>query len=396
MLNALPPYQAHFQKRLAEDLPEVRLVVVITHRDRERDWQAEAAQGVEYIDLSDGDPIPARARGHFSVREWRRGSKLIAVLRRLAPAAVIVGGYYDIARIRLLRWCPQAGISTYIWADSNLRGERGRAPHSIWRKRTFIRTITRPLAGCFACGSLGRAFWKFYGVPRSKVFTCPYTPDYGEIEQITPGEVSATRERYDLSESRRWLVYSGRLVSVKRVDLLIDAFASIAAERPDWSLAVAGDGELRDELQARVPQHLAERVRWLGFVNKQHEVSSIYRAADVLVLPSDYEPWALVVNEALAAGLAVVATNVVGAAQELVRDGVNGRKTPPGDAAALADALRDVTDAANIDRYKAASAAVLADWRRDFDPVDGVRRALRAAGVLPEVQTGAGPDSALQ
>lgn len=365
-------------------------MVLSTHRDREREWRANAAPAVEYIDFSSGDAIPPPGLGHFGLREWRRGAALIAEIRRLAPAAVIVGGYYDIARIRLLRWCPNRGIPAFIWADSNLRGERGKSSSVIWLKHRFIRYMTRRLPGCLAFGALGRAYWRYHGVPRERVFLCPYEPDYEGICSISQADISSARQRYHLSQSRRWLVYSGRLVSVKRVDLLIDAFASIAAERPEWSLAIVGDGVLRDELQARVPQHLADRVKWLGFINKQHDVSSIYRAADVLVLPSDYEPWALVVNEALAAGLAVVATNVVGAAMELVRDGVNGRKTPPGDAAALADALREVTDAENVDRYKAASAAVLAEWRKDFDPVDGVRQALRAAGVRPGDQTDAG------
>ena len=133
------------------------------------------------------------------------------------------------------------------------------------------------------------------------------------------------------------------------------------------------------ELQAAA---VPGRVTWAGFVDEQATVSAVYRNADVLVLPSDYEPWALVVNEAVAAGLAVVASDVVGAAAELVRDGVNGRLFPPGDLARLTAALRDVTDPANVDRMRAASAGVLADWRRRGDPVDGLRAAMRSAGVL--------------
>jgi glycosyltransferase involved in cell wall biosynthesis len=111
-------------------------------------------------------------------------------------------------------------------------------------------------------------------------------------------------------------------------------------------------------------------------------VTAIYKASDVLVLPSDFEPWALVINEAAAAGMAVVASSVVGAAAELVRDGVNGRVFPPGDLRALADCLLDVTDPARVDAMKAASEGVLADWRRVADPIAGLRRGLEANGVL--------------
>jgi hypothetical protein len=72
----------------------------------------------------------------------------------------------------------------------------------------------------------------------------------------------------------------------------------------------------------------------------------------------------------------------VGAAAELVRDGVNGRVFPPGDLRALTHSLLEVTDPARIDAMKAASAGVLADWRRVADPIQGLRRGLEASGVL--------------
>jgi hypothetical protein len=65
-----------------------------------------------------------------------------------------------------------------------------------------------------------------------------------------------------------------------------------------------------------------------------------------------------------------------------VRDGVNGRLFESGEIDSLRQALLHVTDAGNVDRMKAASAAVLADWRRAADPVAGFRNALRFAGVL--------------
>jgi glycosyltransferase involved in cell wall biosynthesis len=86
-----------------------------------------------------------------------------------------------------------------------------------------------------------------------------------------------------------------------------------------------------------------------------------------------------VINESAAAGMAIVATRVVGAAPELVRDGVNGRIVPPGDPGAMAAALRDATDPATLRRMRAASAQVLEQWRSAGDPVAGLRRALGRA-----------------
>jgi glycosyltransferase involved in cell wall biosynthesis len=178
-------------------------------------------------------------------------------------------------------------------------------------------------------------------------------------------------------------VFSGRLIDIKRADLAIAAFVSIAECRPDWDLLVVGDGPRRASLEAAVPTHLADRVIWTGFLDDQVTMSALYRASDVLVIPSDKEPWALVVNEAVAAGLAVVSSNVVGAAAELVRDGVNGRIFPAGDCLALVTCLLDVTDATQICDMKAGSSRRLADWRRVADPIHGLRRALMNSRVLP-------------
>jgi glycosyltransferase involved in cell wall biosynthesis len=186
---------------------------------------------------------------------------------------------------------------------------------------------------------------------------------------------------------------------VKRVDLLMDAFLEIAGRRPEWDLVVLGDGPLRAQLQSRIPTDLSGRVIWAGFVDDQSVVSAVYRLSDVLVLPSDYEPWALVINEAVAAGLAVISSSVVGAAAELVPDGVNGRSFPPGDKCALVDAILEVTQFDALERMKSASAGVLEDWQRRGDPVEGLRQALRSVDILREhleivKQTGRTPDRA--
>jgi glycosyltransferase involved in cell wall biosynthesis len=215
------------------------------------------------------------------------------------------------------------------------------------------------------------------------VFYFPYEPDYELPTRVSDAEVRGAAERFGLKEGRRRIVYSGRLVPYKRVDLLIDAFAAIAGERAEWDLLVVGDGPERAALEARVPAELKGRVIWTGFLDDQVVVTALYKASDVLVLPSDVEPWAVVINEAAAAGLAIVASDVVGAAAELVNDGVNGQVFCAGSLDALVAALREVTSAGRVDEMKAASAEVLVDWRRRGDPVMGLRKALEFAHVLP-------------
>jgi glycosyltransferase involved in cell wall biosynthesis len=184
-----------------------------------------------------------------------------------------------------------------------------------------------------------------------------------------------------LAAGRRRLVCCCRLIDVKRVDMVIDAFGAIAAERPEWDLVIVGEGPLRAGLEERARAAAAGRVQFLGFLD-QERVTGVYRSSDALVLASAYEPWALVVNEAAAAGCAIVASDLVGAAPELVREGENGFVFAAGDLGALTERLRAVTEAGTIENLKRGSRAVVAEWRRRADPIAGLRSALASAGVL--------------
>jgi glycosyltransferase involved in cell wall biosynthesis len=174
-------------------------------------------------------------------------------------------------------------------------------------------------------------------------------------------------------------VFSGRLVPVKRPQIALEAFLEIADRRPAWDLVVVGDGPLRAPLENLVPEGLRSRVRWTGFLDHQSTISAIYRASDVLILPSEKEPWGLVVNEAVAAGMAVVCTDIVGAGAELVESAGNGwtlpRSATPHE---WAEALLTVTADDQIDRLKLHSAIILDRWRKQADPVAGFRAAMAA------------------
>jgi len=121
----------------------------------------------------------------------------------------------------------------------------------------------------------------------------------------------------------------GRLHPQKGYDVLVDALPLLG----DVTVAVAGDGPLRAELEARAPQ-----VRWLG---RRDDVADLYAVADVVVLPSVWEARSLTAQEALRAGRPLVAT-AVGGLPALVGDGAV--LVPPGDPVALATEVRRLLD----------------------------------------------------
>lgn len=378
---SLAPYELHFYRRVARELP-VELEVLVPRRDSSRDWQFESADGLEFIDLSNGD----RDTGMMSIaaqfREWCRGRQVIERLRSRNAACFLLSGYNDLGRLHSAWWAKRRGRAVLMRADSNLADESGKSRLRIAIKRAFLSVVRRLVDYMLVVGPRGVEYWEHYGHPSSKTILVPYEPDYELIESVSDAEVGEAVERFGVDPARRRIVFSGRLAPIKRVDLLIDAFAAIAEARPEWDLLLLGDGELRDTLADSVPSHLRERVTWAGFLADQRDVSRLYRASDVLVLPSEYEPWAVVVNEAAAAGLALVTSDIVGASPALVHDGVNGETFPSGDLPGLIDALSRVTNPAEIDRYKKASHGVLQAWRTTNDPVEGLREALVRTGVI--------------
>jgi glycosyltransferase involved in cell wall biosynthesis len=147
----------------------------------------------------------------------------------------------------------------------------------------------------------------------------------------------------------------GRLHPQKGYDVLVEALPLLG----DAVVAVAGDGPLRGELEARAPD-----VRWLG---RRDDVADLYAAADVVVLPSTWEARSLTAQEALGAGRPLVATDV-GALAGLVGDGAV--LVPPGDPVALGTAVRRLLDHPDEARAVAArGAAVAATWPDEADTV---------------------------
>ena len=152
---------------------------------------------------------------------------------------------------------------------------------------------------------------------------------------------------------KRTLLCVSRFVPIKNVALLIDAMARVAEADSLAHLILAGDGPEERNLRAQASRlGLDRRITFAGHV-RHHELPPLYRSADLFVLPSDFDNSPNAVLEAMACGLAVVATDV-GGVPEYVAHGKGGALTPAGDADALARTIVEWLDAAPRRREAAA------------------------------------------
>ncbi len=158
------------------------------------------------------------------------------------------------------------------------------------------------------------------------------------------------------------VVAAGRLVGNKRYDVLIRAFAKVAAQYPDWQLRVYGGGDKSAELRRLVADlGLHNRVLMLGAYSP---IEPEWAKGAIAAVPSDKEPFGMTLVEAMRCGVPVVSTDAPYGPREILADGVDGFLTPVGDPAAMADALIElIADPAR--RAAMAAAALRASERYD-------------------------------
>lgn len=147
---------------------------------------------------------------------------------------------------------------------------------------------------------------------------------------IVPNVVAPISMARIRRHGRRKVVLSvGRLAEVKRHGLLIEAWARLASEFPDWELRIFGAGPLAARLEARIAElGLAGRVRLMG---QTDAIDEEYLAASLLAHPAAYEGWGLAVTEAMAAGVPAIGFEDCPGVNQLIQDGVNGLLVAGGD-----------------------------------------------------------------
>jgi glycosyltransferase involved in cell wall biosynthesis len=191
---------------------------------------------------------------------------------------------------------------------------------------------------------------------------------------------SAVRASRGIGADEKVIVFCAKLQQWKRPLDLLRAFAKAAIPRS--TLMIAGEGPQRAQLEAEAASlGLGDRVRFLGFVN-QSQLPAIYTAADLMVLPSEYEPFAMVVNEAMLCGCPVAVSDRVGAARDLVAPVSPDFIFPHGDVDALASTLRlALSDGARLVALRGAVRARMETWS-PRENVAGVVAAIERARVL--------------
>jgi glycosyltransferase involved in cell wall biosynthesis len=230
------------------------------------------------------------------------------------------------------------------------------------------------------------------GLPAEHVTLTPYSVDNDWwMQQSAAVDRAAVRASWRASASDAVILFCAKLQPWKRPGDLLRAFAE--AKLSDALLVIAGEGPLRAELETQaLTLGIASRVRFLGFVNQSH-LPAVYTSADLMVLPSEYEPFAVVVNEAMCCGCPVAASDHVGAARDLVAPVRKGFVFPCGNVTSLAkllcDTLADRELLASLRQFAVAHVQTWSPERNIAATFEAIgiavaRKGRRASATLPD------------
>ncbi len=172
-------------------------------------------------------------------------------------------------------------------------------------------------------GVIAREYQWLYNMPDGKI-----APIYNGVhaERFAGAiDVAAERARYGIGSYDPMVLFAGRLAWQKGPDILVEAIPAIVARHPNVKIVFAGDGDMRQGLEQRVADlGVAGAVRFVGY-RRGAELHNLFKATDLVCVPSRNEPFGIVILEAWAAGKPVVVTHNGGPA-EFVRHGVDGLK----------------------------------------------------------------------
>jgi len=333
---------------LLEDAPEVEPL---------RERAAEQGVPVRLI-----EPLPLGLHGA------RRLPRLVRLLRRERPAVFHAHMSSPVA----CKWGLAAAVMARVPAVVGTVQVGAYEPpdrSAYWQLRLLARGVGRYLA---VSREIAAELVERLGWPAERVEVAHNAVD---VERVAVAAPAGLRARLGGSETRPLVLTPARLDAQKGHPILLEAIA----ELPEALFLFAGEGPERGSLEARAAElGVSERVRFLG---RREDIPQLLAACDVFALPSLYEGSSLAVLEAMAAGIPIV-SSAIGGTEELIEDGRSGLLVPPGDAKALAAALRRLLGEPGLREQLATRARERVDTglRREqsADRVQGIYRDLLA------------------
>ena len=300
--------------------------VEVAARSRTYEWERSSG-------LAHAEKRTLFADADYEAVSWPR--RFAELRRACADADLVFVGlpYSDPAALALMWWAKARGKRVFVMTESKA-DDFARNRYRESAKRWLLRCADGALVG----GPRQIAYLRSLGFHDRPVLPGYDSVGTARIREQAGGVAAAW--------ANRPFAYVGRFVPKKNLDTLLRAYAAYrsGAGNAARSLVMVGDGPLRSDLEAlAVTLDIADMIDWPGFLNAE-QVSERLSHALALCLVSTVEQWGLVVNEAAALGIPVIASRAVGAVDLLVEHDASGFVVDPLDVEAIAAAMQGIAE----------------------------------------------------
>lgn len=336
-------------------------------------------------------PAGLRVETLMPATSWSTASKpalarlVWGKLNELNPEVVLVPGYYTLPALAAAVWARVHDRTSALMTESTA-GDHARS----WWKELPKQLALRGLFDWAVCGGSAHvAYLRQLGFPTERIVG---SYDVVDNALFRDGTRLLREQKHPAPVPAPYFLYVGRLAEEKNVAGLLRSWFAYRETGGTWPLVLCGDGPERPALQAAVgATPFGADVHFPG-LKSSRELLPFYAFAGCFVLPSTREPWGLVVNEAMAAGLPVLVSDRCGSGLDLVRDGENGYRFPAGDQAQLTCLLHTVASLAPEARERMGrrSGEIVAgfspeEFGASIAHIAAARRAKSTGTALPEV-----------
>lgn len=277
-------------------------------------WDIPLLDGYEYVSIPNLSAKPGA--GHFF---GIRNKELIATIEDWSPDSIMVYGWSFESHLQVLRHF-HGKCQILFRGDSTVLDELPGFSIKKITRRLFLRWVYQFIDVALYTGTCNKEYYLKHGVPANKLVYAPHAVDnshFSRLDKSYDAEADLWRKELDIPEESLVFLFAGKLEPKKDPLLLVKAFRMIADS--SVRLVIAGNGILERAVRSAAADD--KRIHLLGFQNQQ-KMPVLYRLCNVFVLPSlgPGETWGLSINEAMASGRAVIASNKCGSSNDLVHD----------------------------------------------------------------------------
>lgn len=243
---------------------------------------------------------------------------LIAQLEALQPDAILIFGWAYQSHLKVIRYFKNK-IPVLFRGDSTLLDDQ-KGLKAIART-LLLRWVYSHIDHAFYTGTNNKTYFRKFGLKEKQLTFAPHAIDNARFAEPRNSETHKLRQQLGISTEAILILFAGKFEGKKNPLLLLEAFNQLKAD--NCYLLFVGNGPLESQLKQTAATNA--NVRFLGFQNQAY-MPVVYQAADLFCLPSQGpgETWGLAVNEAMAAGKAVLVSDKTGCAIDLVKNDYNG------------------------------------------------------------------------